>query len=68
MDASIPRKLDSGSASMALILKGIVGGSVAMVVFFGAALPLFGLESTPVVEWVVGAAGAIVGAFLAARA
>lgn len=56
------------AVSMVLVLKGIIGGSLAMLALLGVAVPIFGINSTPEVEGGVAVFGAILGAIAAMRA
>ena len=56
------------AVSLGLLLKGAVGGSLAALALFGVAVPILGIEATPVGESVATMAGAILGVLAAFRA
>ena len=49
------------------VIKGIVGGSVALLAIFGTAAPLFGLAPDLTQQGVVAGLGGLIGAGLALR-
>lgn len=55
------------AVSIVMILKGAVGGSLAMLALMGVTVPLFGIEPSPAQEGVVATAGAILGVIAAFR-
>ena len=55
------------AVSFALMLKSIVGFSVAALAIFGVVVPLFGVTPSPVAEVGAAGVGGLVGALLALR-
>ena len=49
------------------VVKGIVGGSVALLAMFGTVAPLFGIIPDLYQQGVVAGCGGVIGAFLALR-
>ncbi|MSP67681.1 MAG: hypothetical protein EXQ96_06220 [Alphaproteobacteria bacterium] len=56
------------AVSFILILKGAVGGSIALLALFGVSVPFLGIEVTPVKEGIVAGIGAVLGVIAAFRA
>lgn len=54
--------------SIAMVLKGAVGGSLAALALMGFSVPLLGVSPTPIGEGIVASAGAIFGVIVAFRA
>ncbi len=55
-------------ASIVLILKGAVGGSLALLALFGVTVPTLDITLGPVGEGVVAVTGAVIGVVTALRA
>ena len=55
------------AVSFVMLLKGIVGGSVATLALFGVIVPYLGLQPTLGHEGAAAGIGAVIGAFLAFR-
>ena len=63
--AKVQRGLQA--VSYLMILKGVVGGSVAMLALFGVIVPYFGIEPTIGHEGAAAGVGAVMGALLALK-
>lgn len=55
------------AVSVVMILKGAVGGSLAMLALMGFTVPLLGIAPTPEQEGLIATAGAILGVIAAFR-